>query len=274
MPRVDSLLSWNMGFNSLDAHDTDTRSRRMALLRQVVDAHNVALLALQEAPSKYDLRNALGSEFAIESTSKGVAIGYRSSKWSADYYDETQPRAPVLGLQPIGASEGIWMIGVHGKSLWVHERDKQEFMRTVAGILRARRAVDGSRLNIVAGDLNVPPFDPSVTRKEGFYANRALRWVRSQRSGVEVPLFNPTWLLLGRCADVPGTYYRPSVDVDGPWHAPDQILVSPEFTNAGFDINVIDTVAGLRLRKDGAIGAPDPSVGSDHLPVAAQLSIG
>lgn len=273
MPRVDGLLSWNMGFSSLKASDITTRNRRLALLRTVVDAHDVALLALQEAPSKYELRRVLGSEFNVESTSKNVAVGYRVSRWSADYFDDSQPRAAVLGLQPVGASDSIWMLSVHSPALWVSERDKQEFVRSVADILRVRRAADGDRLNIVAGDFNLPPFDPSVTRKDGLYANRALRWVERQQSGIQVPLFNPTWMLIGRCDDAPGTYYRTSVDTDGPWHAPDQVLLSAQFTRAGFKIEVVDSVAGVRLRRSGGIGAPDVTVGSDHLPIAAQISI-
>jgi endonuclease/exonuclease/phosphatase family metal-dependent hydrolase len=274
MPRIDGLLSWNMGFNSLEPTDVAIRARRLALLRELVDDRDVALLALQEAPSKYELQRELGSSFAIETTTGGVAIGYRASRWSADYCDASHPRTAVLGLQPVGASESIWMFSVHGPALHVTDRDKQEFVRGVGRTLRARRAVDGSRLNIIAGDLNLPPFDPSITRKEGLYANRALRWVRNHAAGVDAPLFNPTWILLGRCDDVPGTFYRSSVDGDGPWHGCDQVLLSGEFAQAGFDIAVVDSVGTIRLRTNGQIGAPDKKVGSDHLPIAAQLAVG
>ncbi len=273
MPRVDSLLSWNMGFKSLDAADVAIRAQRLAVLEQLVASRDVALLALQEAPSKFELQRVLGTRFDIEITSTGVAIGYRTDRWSADYRDVAEPRAAVFGLRPVGASKSLWMFSVHGPALHVSDHDKQEFVRRIGRMVRARRADDGSRLNIVAGDLNLPPFDSSITRKEGLYANRALRWVQKQVGGVDAPLFNPTWILLGRCHDAPGTFYRSTIDVDGPWHACDQLLPPGERADAAFDIAVVDVVGNIRLRTAAPIGAPDKKAGSDHLPIAALLAI-
>jgi hypothetical protein len=50
------------------------------------------------------------------------------------------------------------------------------------------------------------------------------------------------------------------------------VMVSAPLTH-NIAVEVIEAVKDRRLRRSGPIGTPDTSIGSDHLPLLANLSV-
>lgn len=274
-PRLDALLSWNMGCGPYAKAEPDAIRRRLALLRQIVSTRSVALLTLQEAPSEAELKATLGVDFDLARTVGGAAIACRMDRWIVDHSDVSEARIACLGLRGVGVGTNLWVWSYHGPAMHKSERQKRAFLRTnLVKHVGARRAADDLRLNVVAGDFNLSPFDDAIVGDDAMNANRSIRWVASRSTGLGRAMFNPTWTLLGRCHDAPGTFYQSSVDLDGPWYGYDQVLVSPELAQQpGFTIDVVDRVLQQNLRCVGPVGRPDVTVGSDHLPIVAVLVV-
>jgi endonuclease/exonuclease/phosphatase family metal-dependent hydrolase len=273
MARVDGLLSWNMDCGPHSDTDATTTKRRLALLSSMLAERSPTLIAIQEAPSVAKLRNTLGLSFDVERTPNGVATAYDTRFWSCDRRHGSDPRVAVLGLRGTGAGTNLWMLNLHGPALYVELADKQDFVRDVSRLLATLRESDANRREVVVGDLNLPPFDPSVMRKRhGLHASRCLPWVADRASGLDRALFNPTWKILGDHSGPSGTLYKGDITFDGPWRATDQVMVSAELARH-LTIEVVEKVGVQALRKLGRMGAPDRSTGSDHLPLFAKLSI-
>lgn len=274
MPRVDHLLTWNMGCGPYVRVPAETRQRRLELLGQLIEEQGPSLIALQEAPSEKDLHGTLGTRFDLIRTEKGVVAAFDSERWTCNYRTISDDRIAVAGLAGVGAGTSLWFLSVHGPAVNVTTERKAEFVRRrVAALLRARRADDDGRLNIVAGDVNLPPFNDAITSDEGLRANRSWDWAAKHSSGTDRALFNCTWILLGKHR-LPGTFYRSSVDLDGPWFGYDQIMLSAALSDHdAFAVNIIEKVGTTSLRKSGRIGMPDENVGSDHLPIVSKLLV-
>lgn len=272
MPRADCLISWNMKCgDALD--DAGDARRRLDLLAAMAAEHTVSLIALQEAPPEEQVRAALGLDFTVERSPQGIATAYSTRSWSCDVQERSDARVLALGLRATGASSAIWIVNVHGPAVQVDDDEKRLFIRTrVRSRLRELRERDAERAEIVAGDLNLAPFDVAVMRADGLHASRCLPWVQDRGAGIERALFNPTWRLFERHDGASGTFYRSNLASDGPWRAFDQILVSVDLAT-GIAFETVERVGETRLRKDGRIGAPNTRTGSDHLPVLARLTV-
>jgi hypothetical protein len=249
---------------------------RLRLLSKVVTEQSPALIALQESPSEGDLAVALGSNYGVARTIDGVATAHDNRRWSCDEQDLSDGRVAVVGLQPVGASESLWVLNVHGPALYVSDLEKQQFVRCRIGKkLLELRGRDGLRQNIVAGDLNLPPFDQSVVRGDGLHANRSLPWVRGKPYGLDRRMFNATWGILSCHDGACGTFYRTPVEVDGPWHAIDQIIMTERLVDESkYSVEVLEAVGGVSLRTSGRVGMPNVKIGSDHLPLMTTASVG
>ena len=273
MPRTETLLSWNMGCGLRAKTDATVVERRLKLLAAMVQQVSPTLIALQEAPAESELLVALGTRFSVLRTTGGVAAVHDNRLWSSDSQDIANPRMAVLGLRAVGAGTALWILSIHGPALYVDEYDKRRFVRSIAERLKALRVVDSLRREIVAGDMNLPPFDQTVMRSDGLHASRCLPWSSDRKTGIDRALFNPTWQLLGRHSGASGTFYQSDIAFDGPWCAIDQIMLSPDLADGGHSIDILDSVNGATLRTRGRIGAPDSGIGSDHLPLLATLTV-
>lgn len=275
MGRVDKVMSWNMGCSKYAKTDTRRESRLLAILRGLIEEQDAALIALQEAPSETAMTIALGKDYSLRRTVEGVAIAYDTRRWYCDQEYSSSGRVLMLGLCPLGASHSLWMCSAHVPTMYKDAVQKREFVRTeIVAKLRICRAIDQERENVVAGDLNVPPFDEVILSGDGLRSNRSLRWVSDRASGIDRSLFNATWAILGRHDDACGTLYRSDVGHDGPWYAVDQIMMSARLVGSAHDAKVIDRVSGNRLRNSGPVGMPNRKVGSDHLPIVSTIYVG
>jgi exonuclease III len=135
----------------------------------------------------------------------------------------------------------------------------------------------GHKRTILLGDLNVNPFEAGMVSTAGLHAvmsrSVALRRHRTVQAREYDFFYNPMWSHLGDGPDrQPGTYYYEKAEhVVYFWNVFDQVLVRPDLLE-GFDnskVRVLCSVGGLSLLRSD--GRPDGSVGSDHLPIVADL---
>lgn len=135
----------------------------------------------------------------------------------------------------------------------------------------------GHGRTILLGDLNVNPFETGMVGTGGLHAvmsrevaSRGSRTVQSREYDF---FYNPMWAHFGdRQGEAPGTYYYDKAEhVTYFWNMFDQVLVRPSLLDGlGVEsVRILTSVRGISLLGPG--GKPDRSVGSDHLPVLAEL---
>ncbi len=135
----------------------------------------------------------------------------------------------------------------------------------------------GHAKTILLGDLNVNPFEIGMVGTGGLHAvmsrDVASRGSRTVQSREYDFFYNPMWARFGdQESGAPGTYYYDKAEhVTYFWNMFDQVLVRPSLLD-GLDfesVRILTSVGGVSLLGPG--GKPDRSVGSDHLPVLAEL---
>jgi endonuclease/exonuclease/phosphatase (EEP) superfamily protein YafD len=135
----------------------------------------------------------------------------------------------------------------------------------------------GHGRTILLGDLNVNPFETGMVGTGGLHsvmsrsvASLGSRTVQSRKYDF---FYNPMWAHFGdRQGEAPGTYYYDKAEhVTYFWNMFDQVLVRPSLLDGlGIGgVRVLTSVQGVSLL--GAGGRPNRSVGSDHLPVLAEV---
>lgn len=270
--RIEKVLQWNMGFAGKVAKATATS--RLAVLKALVAKHSPSIVALQEAAPLHDLAPHLPS-LQIEVGPGRLVTAFSASKWTLSARVDPLGRAFAVMLDHASGSRlRVW--NLHGPALNVSDDDKRVFIRR--DLLREvakLRAQDPDREEIIIGDFNLPPFDPAIVREDGLHANRSLTWAyRRRNTGIDRPLFNPSWQVFGAVTAPHGTYYRSRVDVDGPWSVLDQALITPELGLRGHaHVQVLASVGSTELWARSSVRAPRRNVGSDHLPVCVDVQV-
>jgi endonuclease/exonuclease/phosphatase family metal-dependent hydrolase len=135
----------------------------------------------------------------------------------------------------------------------------------------------GHKRTILLGDLNVNPFETGMVGTGGLHSvmsrSVALKRTRTVQAREYDFFYNPMWSHFGDRGDSEsGTYYYESAEhVVYFWNMFDQVLIRPELLD-GFDsstVRIVNSVSGTSLLRGD--GRPDPTVGSDHLPILADL---
>lgn len=135
----------------------------------------------------------------------------------------------------------------------------------------------GHGRTILLGDLNVNPFETGMVGTGGLHAvmsrevaSRGSRIVQSREYDF---FYNPMWAHFGdRQGEAPGTYYYDKAEhVTYFWNMFDQVLVRPALLGGlgSESVRILTSVGGVSLLGPG--GKPNRLVGSDHLPVLAEL---
>jgi len=275
MQRTDVVISWNMGCGPRTQTTSVQISSRLNILSELVAEKFPSILALQESPDEGSLRNALGSNFGLLRTIDGVATAYDLRRWSCDVEDISDGRVPVIGLLPVTGGSALWIVNVHVPVIHNDEPSRQAFVRLrIRRKIETFRATDSERENVVAGDFNLPPFDQSIVMPDGLSASRSLPWIKAKSTGIDRRMFNATWGVLGQHLSACGTLYRSGPHIDGPWLAVDQIILTANLVRQINDVHVVEKIGAIQLRKVGAAGAPNSSIGSDHLPIVTTTLVG
>jgi len=161
---------------------------------------------------------------------------------------------------------------------WSDASQASECRRVVRTIREIEEEMGHSR-TLLAGDLNVNPFEEPAVTAEGFHAVAA-RSVASRGSRVvqddEYPFFyNPMWGHFGHAIDdPPGTYYYARAEyLCYFWHMIDQVLVRPALLKDFPDdqLRILDSDGTAPLVASS--GRPDAANASDHLPITFALTL-
>ncbi len=147
-----------------------------------------------------------------------------------------------------------------------------------AKIIQAENHVGHFR-TIVAGDLNMNPFEEGMVGANGMHGVMSSDLARKKDRTVQKKryryFYNPMWSLLGDASPGPaGThYYRKAEMVNYFWNMYDQVLLRPDllssFRNGDLEIVCSDGQNSFLKRS----GLPDDKRFSDHLPIAFKLRL-
>ncbi len=149
----------------------------------------------------------------------------------------------------------------------------------LAGRIRCAENLAGHSRTILAGDLNMNPFEVGIVGSANLHgvmdrkiAQKKERKVQSRK----YPFFyNPMWGMLGDSrSGPPGSFYYPGTQhVEYFWHMFDQVMLRPDlleyFDNRDLKILLSDDEYSL-ITKDGL---PDKKTCSDHLPLFFKLTV-
>jgi hypothetical protein len=134
----------------------------------------------------------------------------------------------------------------------------------------------GHSRSIVAGDLNMNPFETGVMFNHAFnatstraVAERETRAVQRVRYSF---FYNPMWGCFGdRTPGAAGSFYRSAGEaVNYHWNVYDQVLLRPAVMDGLEEVRILDHDGQESLLT--ANGIPDSTNGSDHLPLFFRLN--
>lgn len=196
-----------------------------------------------------------------------AAVGDRVELWEWTSDTNTEARfALVHGLDRINNNDGT----------------RRVFFRRVVDAIR-QREINSHRRSIIVGDFNASPFESAVLSSDGLHAigirrngtstNRHVRWGDEK----EDFFYNPMWRKYGHAASMEAGmathYWQNSQAGELFWHMLDQVVIRPE-EDSRFpedQLNVVNCVGTVTLLTP--IGTPDPTVGSDHLPIVFRWNV-
>ncbi len=158
-----------------------------------------------------------------------LLTAFVGSTWSQTERTDFLKRGTGLGLRHLRTNREVFLWNLHLESALNGSSiaSRREFVRN-----RLRPVIEASRrpgrAELIVGDFNLPPYDEVLMAPGGLWANRSLEIARHHEKIATVtrlPLFNPSWALLGIHYGTCGTYYRSQQpDGEGPWHVIDQAL--------------------------------------------------
>ena len=275
-----SFLFWNLMGNQADSwnHRADhlkTRIGRMAR-KYDVDVFLFAESAFDPGELVATLNLVqVGTYTEPQSNNEKIQLITRLPRDDVvSQFDSLDDRLTIRHL--IGTKPQLLLAVLHFHSLvsWEKEDQMFEVMNLHEDIVRVEDKV-GHRRTILAGDLNMNPFDAGVVAARGLNAvmtrQLAERGERTVARRTYRLFYNPMWGHFGdRTAGPPGTlYYSSAAHVDYFWHMFDQVLLRPELIGLLEQLNIIDSDGEESLLTDQ--GRPRRSVLSDHLPILVRL---
>lgn len=278
------LLQWNMGVYD-ESKDALVNARRAGLLMDLVDAHEPDWVALQETPRTAVVSLLRARGYEVESSRHRLVTAWRLRTWQAtSVLPIAYDRVSAVVLREVSAAGGgrlLLLCNVHLPSLLNNDRDDvKEALQDLVGEIHLYRSDPSQPVTseVIVGDFNLEPHERAVRGRNGLYGNRSLRHVagreRKRRRGGQRErrraLFNPSWRLYGAEAEPYGTLYS-TKGAGAPWYVFDQALFSADLVGATMGVEVVSSFGGQTLLTPRS-RAPDPAVGSDHLPLVWELS--
>jgi hypothetical protein len=158
------------------------------------------------------------------------------------------------------------------------ESQTSEMIEFASQIKKFESAVGHSR-TVVAGDLNMNPFETGMVAANGLHGimerNVVMKGSRTVQGRLFDFFYNPMWSFMGDATTGPaGTYYYNSAEmVNYFWNMFDQILIRPELLTSfeNKNLEIITSIGKESLLT--ANGLPDKSNYSDHLPITFKLDL-
>ena len=265
------ILQWNMAAapHARKAKPHPSPVKCAAALTELLREHAPTLAVLQETDpailamadlSAYDIqRGPLGLTTLV------LRLAYRSVS-----NRDIRQRVQVVKLDNMlaGAAD-LLVFNLHLPVLYKTEFDRREFARLLLPEMNRLRVETRPRLEIIAGDFNLPPYDEILVSEFGWFANRDLTHTSKKRSTVGRPIYNASWNIFGGSCGALGTYHGRSL-AHGPWQIPDQMLLDPRLAeNKRVEVEVLTKTSSLELHTP--FGYPNKLLASDHFPVLVTI---
>ena len=227
---VLNFLFWNINGKQLE-----TRVARLAR-RHSIDVIMLVECAVAPGAMLNALNERNSPEFELPfSLARSIVIYTRFNRGYLTPVEDDAHQMTVRKLAIPGKID-VLLAGVHlvSKLHWSEASQAQECAVICKRICQIERR-HGHRRTVLAGDLNMNPFEAGLVSSVGFNAtmSRAVARRGSRRiRGIEYPFFyNPMWSHFGDARGTPpGTYYHGSQPVTCFWNMFDQVLIRPSLT--------------------------------------------
>lgn len=261
------ILQWNMAAaphaKKAKAHPNPVKCA--TALTELLREHVPTIVVLQETDPAIlglvNLRDYDVQRGPLGLTTLVLRLAYRPVSNS-----DIRQRVQVVKLDSTRAGEsGLLVFNLHLPVLYKTEFDRREFARLLLPEMNRLRVGGSSRLEVIGGDFNLPPYDEIMVSEFGWFANRDLTHTSKKRSSVGRPIYNASWGIFGGNCGALGTYHGRSL-AHGPWQIPDQMLLDPRLVeNRKVAVAVLTKTSGLDLHTP--FGYPNKLLTSDHFPV-------
>jgi hypothetical protein len=155
------------------------------------------------------------------------------------------------------------------------EFSRSNYCQEVARNIDIAERTVGYQRTVLAGDLNMNPYEAGITGGLHAVMTRSLAYKNRDRdTSTDTRFYNPMWQHFGETNGTPaGTYYRVGTEDEHFWNIYDQVLVRPALLPhfADSDVQVLASAGRASLlTKDGV---PRKQAISDHLPVLFRLNL-
>lgn len=288
-----TFLFWNLRGN----HKKSLAARAPRLLRSIKRFAEQGVQVFLFAEFALDAANVtdvltsekFGRFYQVPARSRRVAIfsNLASAAWSERYYDAVSDRITVQEMQ-VGHALGILLIGAHLDAAPLGLAGRAEWARELAKDIRRIENDAGHSRTVLAGDLNMNPFDAGLIETSALHAVMTKSLAKSvQDLGSRkdcLPFYNPMWSYFGDWSSTTptdavladrlgGTYfYRDTNDrANHFWQVYDQVLVRPKLMDRLVRLDVIGSDGVERLTSRS--GRPRSASLSDHLPVSFTIEL-
>jgi exonuclease III len=174
----------------------------------------------------------------------------------------------------------ILLVVFHGVSKTNFDEDSQSWeMANLARFISSAEKRAGHKRTILAGDLNMQPFENGVVSAGGLHAvmsrDIASKNSRTVQNREYTYFYNPMWGLYSNGDNCPpATFYYPSSNNKAYyWHMFDQVLIRPELLDYFKDdeLRILDNDGVSSLLSRNRV--PNKSDFSDHLPLIFKIDI-
>ncbi len=252
-------------------------------LYNLINSYNVDVLMLVECEiSPPEILNSLNRSAEEYHHSPGICEKVEIfSRFRHNYIapKKEEYRLTIRHLSIPGKTD-ILLAVTHfpSKQFW-DEKDQIMGCTDLSNQIRKTEEEIGHSRTVLAGDLNMNPFEPGIVGSHGLHGVMTREIARKGKrkvAGKDYPYFyNPMWNLFGDMKPGrPGTFfYRNAKPVVYFWNKFDQVLVRPDLLDR-FDpgnIRILETDGILRLTMSN--GIPDGKRFSDHLPILFKLDL-
>jgi exonuclease III len=178
------------------------------------------------------------------------------------------------------ATKDILLVVFHGVSKTNFDDDSQSWeLGNLARFISSAENRAGHKRTVLAGDLNMQPFENGVVSAGGLHAVMSREIARKNSRNVQnreyAYFYNPMWGLYSNGDNHPPAtfYYQSSNNKAYYWHMFYQVLIRPELLDSFRDdeLRILDNDGVNSLLNRNKI--PNSSNFSDHLPVIFKLDL-
>lgn len=288
-----TFLFWNLRGNHKKSHAARA-PRLLQCIRRFAERGVQVFLFAEFTLDAAKVTGVLNDEqfghfYRVPARSRRVAVfsNLQSANWSEKYYDAISDRITVQELQ-VGRALGILLIGAHLFAPPLGLAGRAEWARELAKDIRKVEIDAGHSRTVLAGDLNMNPFDAGLVETSALHAVMT-KYLATSVQALDSrkdcpPFYNPMWSCFGdwqsAASDLPnrarsfgGTYFYNQTNdrANHFWQVYDQVLLRPQLMDQLVQLNIVGSDGVERLTSRS--GRPRSASLSDHLPIMFTIEL-